>query len=81
VTAMRLQSILTCPKCGHQSVETMPTDACQYFYECVACGALLKPATGDCCVFCSYRTVPCPPVQQARQAGATAVCCGSEKRA
>ena len=21
------------------------------------------PKPGDCCVFCSYATVPCPPVQ------------------
>jgi hypothetical protein len=42
----------------------MPLDACQWFYECTGCGALLKPKTGDCCVFCSYGSVPCPPVQQ-----------------
>ncbi|HEX3918034.1 MAG TPA: GDCCVxC domain-containing (seleno)protein [Caulobacteraceae bacterium] len=41
----------------------MPTDACQYFYDCQGCGAVLKPKAGDCCVFCSYGEVPCPPVQ------------------
>lgn len=41
----------------------MPTDACLYFHDCTMCGALLKPKAGDCCVFCSYGTVPCPPVQ------------------
>src|SRR5664280_686164 len=35
---MQLKSTLTCPKCGHQSVETMPTDACQFFYDCKGCG-------------------------------------------
>lgn len=60
---MHLKSMLTCPKCGYQAVETMPTDSCQFFYECKGCGALLKPLTGDCCVFCSYGTVPCPPMQ------------------
>lgn len=44
----------------------MPTDACQYFYDCEGCGAVLKPLAGDCCVYCSYGSVPCPPVQQAR---------------
>ena len=62
-------SILTCPDCGHASVETMPTDACAYFHECRNCGVLLKPKAGDCCVFCSYGSVPCPPIQEARQAG------------
>ncbi len=59
-----LQSTLTCPSCGFAKIETMPTDACQYFYECTGCKTLLKPKPGDCCVFCSYGTVPCPPIQQ-----------------
>jgi hypothetical protein len=58
-----LESTLTCPECGHQSIETMPTNAF-FFHECVGCGVLLRPRPGDCCVFCSYGTVPCPPVQQ-----------------
>ncbi|HWM68623.1 MAG TPA: GDCCVxC domain-containing (seleno)protein [Steroidobacteraceae bacterium] len=57
------ESQLTCPKCGHRSRETMPTDACIYFYDCHGCGTLLKPKPGDCCVFCSYGSVPCPPIQ------------------
>lgn len=59
-----LDSRLTCPACGAAKVETMPTDACQYFYECTTCKTLLKPKAGDCCVFCSYGSVPCPPIQQ-----------------
>ena len=61
---MQLQSTLTCPKCGHQATEIMPTDACQFFYDCKGCGARLKPFAGDCCVFCSYGSVPCPPIQE-----------------
>ena len=59
-----LESVLTCPACAHAHVEVMPVDACQYFYECTHCGVLLKPKAGDCCVFCSYGSVKCPPVQQ-----------------
>ncbi len=70
-------SELTCPECGHVKRERMPTDACQYFYDCAGCGVLLKPKAGDCCVFCSYGTVPCPPIQIARAQGADAQgCCG-----
>ncbi|MFQ5933670.1 MAG: GDCCVxC domain-containing (seleno)protein [Dehalococcoidia bacterium] len=54
---------LTCPECGVEQEADMPTDACQYFYECVNCNALLRPKEGDCCVFCSYADVPCPPIQ------------------
>ncbi|WP_246563646.1 GDCCVxC domain-containing (seleno)protein [Bradyrhizobium liaoningense] len=64
---MQLQSTLTCPACQHQATETMPTGACQFFYECAACGTRLKPRPGDCCVFCSYGTVPCPPIQESGQ--------------
>ncbi|MGN6573205.1 MAG: GDCCVxC domain-containing (seleno)protein [Pseudolabrys sp.] len=60
---VQLQSVITCPKCGQQATETMPTDACQFFYTCTGCGERLKPLAGDCCVFCSYGTVPCPPMQ------------------
>jgi hypothetical protein len=55
---------LTCPTCSTAKTETMPTDACQFFYECTGCGALLRPTTGDCCVFCSYGSVACPPIQE-----------------
>jgi hypothetical protein len=61
--AVVLESTITCPECGVARSETMPTDACQYFYQCQGCGVLLKPKPGDCCVFCSYGTVPCPPIQ------------------
>lgn len=59
-----LQSIITCPQCGYKKEEKMPTDACQYFYECENCNTRINPKEGDCCVFCSYGTVPCPPIQE-----------------
>jgi hypothetical protein len=58
-----VESIIRCPQCGTEKRETMPTNACQYFYDCSGCGTLLKPKPGDCCVFCSYGSVPCPPKQ------------------
>ncbi|HEX6268144.1 MAG TPA: GDCCVxC domain-containing (seleno)protein [Burkholderiales bacterium] len=30
----------------------------------------LAPRAGDCCVFCSYGDVPCPPIQERGR------CCG-----
>ncbi|MGB5260837.1 MAG: GDCCVxC domain-containing (seleno)protein [Gammaproteobacteria bacterium] len=63
------KSTITCPECGHRELETMPTDACQIQYECKGCGALLHPNPGDCCVYCSFGTVPCPPVQEAPHKG------------
>ncbi|WP_371435886.1 GDCCVxC domain-containing (seleno)protein [Polaromonas sp.] len=58
-----LDSVLTCPQCGHAKQEHMPTDAGQFFYECEQCKTVLRPTAGDCCVFCSYGSVKFPPVQ------------------
>jgi hypothetical protein len=66
-----LESALTCPACGVTTPELMPIDACVYFHECVSCHSLIRPKAGDCCVFCSYGSVRCPPVQQGSS------CCGA----
>lgn len=58
-----LESTITCPSCGHRTKETMPTNACLFFYHCTRCEARMKPKPGDCCVFCSYGSVACPPIQ------------------
>ena len=59
------ESTITCPLCNTAKLETMPRNACQYVYECTGCRTLLRPKPGDCCVFCSYGSIPCPPVQAA----------------
>ncbi len=65
-----LQSVITCPACGYATTEKMPVDACQWFYECQSCHTVLRPRPGDCCVFCSYGSVRCPPQQSGTD------CCG-----
>ena len=73
---MILESVLTCPHCAKAKSETMPANACQVLYECTGCGAKLRPKTGDCCVFCSYGSVPCPPIQGERSGKTSpATCC------
>lgn len=63
---VKRHSTIECPKCGHRAQEEMPGNACVYFYECRECGGMLKPLPRDCCVFCSFGDVPCPPVQSGR---------------
>ncbi len=63
---LRTESTLTCPVWGFAKIESMPLDACQVRYHCSQCGQLLQPKPGDCCVYCSYGSVPCPPIQQER---------------
>ena len=54
---------IVCPRFSHAELETMPTNACQFFYTCVGCCVTLKPLPGDCCVFCSYADHVCPSKQ------------------
>jgi hypothetical protein len=72
---MQLSSTLICPACGHRATEIMPTDSCRILYECQGCGLPMRPRPGDCCVFCSYGDVPCPPIQAARESGEQKACC------
>lgn len=67
---IQMRSILICPRCDHAEEMDMPSDACLWFHPCTGCGAVLRPKPGDCCVFCSYGTVRCPPVQSGED------CCG-----
>jgi len=60
---IKTNSDITCPVCGYTKTEEMPTDACQFFYECTHCHTVIKPLEGDCCVFCSYGTENCPSIQ------------------
>lgn len=61
-------STIACPECGGITEERMPETSCQIGYQCKHCGATLQPEEGDCCVYCTYGSVPCPPVQ--REGGA-----------
>ncbi|HJS32831.1 MAG TPA: GDCCVxC domain-containing (seleno)protein [Alphaproteobacteria bacterium] len=62
-----LDAVLICPRCGSRHESKMPEDACLYIWDCPACGARLEPKAGDCCVFCSYGSSPCPPMQAANR--------------
>ena len=72
MTSLELQSTITCPHCGEREKMIMPTNACLFFHECTSCHRTLRPRSGDCCVFCSYGDVPCPPKQ-----GGSDDCCGT----
>ncbi len=61
--AIITESDLTCPECGHVETLTMPQDSCMWFHPCASCQTVLRPKPGHCCVFCSYGSVACPPVQ------------------
>ena len=60
---IKSKSTICCPNCDYSETVEMPTDYCQWYYDCKNCEVLLKPKQGDCCVFCSYGDQPCPSIQ------------------
>lgn len=58
-----LQSEITCPDCGNKKTETMPADVCRFSYQCEKYHTVLKAKEGDCCVFCTCGSLPCPSKQ------------------
>jgi hypothetical protein len=74
---MILESIIICPRCGTTKSEAMPANACRISYRCSGCGVTLRPLPGHCCVFCSYGTVPCPPIQAERSGDRGAIACSA----
>ena len=80
MTTVTLTSVLTCPACGYADTLGMPTDACMFFHECAGCRTLLRPEAGDCCVFCSFGSVACPPIQAEGTCGEPSdACCDAPR--
>lgn len=66
---VRYFSVVTCPTCGHCSRESMPASASVRLFLCKHCCELIKPVPGNCCVYCSHGSVPCPYQQRVAGAG------------
>ena len=47
MTEIVLHSTITCPSCSSKTTEEMPTDACQFFWECPKCSSVIRPIAGD----------------------------------
>ncbi len=61
-----LETHIVCPNCKVSTKEIMPLTSCQYFYKCKQCQEVIRPLGEDCCVYCSYADVPCPPIQEGK---------------
>ena len=60
MTAFQLQSTITCPQCHQKTTEQMPTDYCQYIWECPHFKNKLKPKKGVCCVIVLMEALSAP---------------------
>jgi hypothetical protein len=62
-----LKTVVKCPVCKFQKEETMKVGTHVVFYTCEECEATIKPRQNECCVYCSYGTVPCPAAQEEKK--------------
>lgn len=62
-----LDAVLRCPFCLGEELLRMPENFCEILRPCRFCRRIIRPRPGDCCVYCSFATVPCPPHQQESQ--------------
>ena len=58
-----LECSVTCPECGAVFAARMPDAEEVVSLSCPTCERVIKPEPGDCCVFCSHGSVPCPKAQ------------------
>lgn len=63
---MFTEAVIACPFCGFKKNETMPAAYSEKEYTCAKCAKVLTPKEGECCVFCSYSNMICPPQQEKR---------------
>lgn len=61
------ESVITCPECGAEAEEELH-EGRHAMYECLVCGAVLRPRRGEHCVFCSYGSARCLEAQREREA-------------
>lgn len=47
-------------------------------WNCDNCHTDIRPRPGECCVFCSFGSVPCPDAQRAWEQGQSGNCCSGE---
>jgi hypothetical protein len=62
------KSVIKCPICKYKKEIPIPVGSL-LLYDCEECKARLKPKNEECCVLCSYGTVPCLKTQKERASG------------
>jgi hypothetical protein len=55
--------VVTCPVCKTKVQETMVPETLKLIYHCPVCLTWLSPKKGAHCIYDSYGSVNCPPIQ------------------
>ncbi|WP_285896681.1 GDCCVxC domain-containing (seleno)protein [Polynucleobacter corsicus] len=55
---------ITCPDCCGQETLEISQGYSQHLYRCPSCSTILKPRSGDCCIFCSFGSQDCSNAEQ-----------------
>nr|WP_305798625.1 GDCCVxC domain-containing (seleno)protein [Polynucleobacter sp. MWH-Braz-FAM2G] len=57
-------SNITCPHCLATESHPMPLGSSMHLYRCGSCNNILKPKSGDCCIYCSFGDMDCSSPEQ-----------------
>lgn len=63
------ESTLVCPRCNHGERMMMAENSSLVVHVCQSCGLEMHRLPGNCCLFCTWGTVPCPTAQRAYNPG------------
>jgi hypothetical protein len=61
---IQIVSTVKCIVCGHKETQRMPCYAAKTYYQCPSCNHILRPLENKCCIYCSYGSTLCPPMQR-----------------
>ena len=61
---INLKTVITCKNCGTSEEVMMHAKLPEQKFICKRCTAELSARADECCVYCSYGSVKCPPVQE-----------------
>jgi hypothetical protein len=56
-------SVITCPVCSHSVSEKVSRETLKRVFHCPQCLTWLAPKPGDHCIYDSYGSFKCPPLQ------------------
>jgi hypothetical protein len=60
------KTYLTCPFCGFREKLAIPDNYCLILHRCANCNMRIRPAPGDCCIFCTHGDALCLAEQKER---------------
>ena len=59
-----LETVMTCPSCHAKEKQTMWPHFIESVFVCNKCNKPHLQIPDRCCIYCSYGSIECPPIQE-----------------